>query len=63
MAYTRDKALDTHKDYKENITNWPELGLKEQYIDCLNLAYKLKQIRYHQNATNLERNDFKQKIN
>ena len=33
MAYTRDQALDTHKDYKENITNW------EYYIRSYNGGY------------------------
>ena len=30
MAYTRDKALETHTDYKENVTSW------EYYIRSYN---------------------------
>ena len=33
MAYTKDQALDTHKDYKENINQW------EYYIRSYNGGY------------------------
>ena len=33
MAYTKDQATDTHKDYKENINNY------EYYIRSYNGGY------------------------
>ena len=33
MAYTRDQALETHKDYSETINNW------EYYIRSYNGGY------------------------
>ena len=56
MAYTRDKALDTHKDYKENITNW------EYYIRSFNGGYDYM-IGQYLNRYNLELdNEFNQRL-
>ena len=33
MAYSRDEAFETHKDYKENVNQW------EYYIRSFNVGY------------------------
>ena len=56
MAYTRDQALDTHKDYKENITNW------EYYIRSYNGGYDYM-VGQYLNRYNLELdNEFNQRL-
>ena len=40
MAYTRDKALDTHKDYKENIEYIGSLFLLVSTILAIYTGYK-----------------------
>ena len=56
MAYTKDQALDTHKDYKETITNW------EYYIRSYNGGYDYT-IGQYLNRYNLELdNEFNQRL-
>ena len=47
MAYTRDDAYDTHKDYKENVNRW------EYYIRSYNGGYDYT-IGQYLNRYNLE---------
>ena len=47
MAYTRDQALDTHKDYSETVNNW------EYYIRSYNGGYDYM-IGQYLNRYNLE---------
>ena len=56
MAYTRDQALDTHKDYSETINNW------EYYIRSYNGGYDYM-IGQYLNRYNLELdNEFNQRL-
>ncbi len=56
MAYSRDEALDTHKDYKETIMNW------EYYIRSYNGGYDYTLGQYL-NRYNLELdNEFNQRL-
>ena len=56
MAYTRNKALETHTDYKENITNW------EYYIRSYNGGWDYMTGQYL-NRYNLELdNEFNQRL-
>ena len=56
MAYDKDQALDTHKDYKENISNW------EYYIRSYNGGYDYK-VGQYLNRYNLELdNEFNQRL-
>jgi len=56
MAHTRDKALETHKDYKENITNW------EYYIRSFNGGFDYM-VGQYLNRYNLELdNEFNQRL-
>jgi len=56
VAYTKDQALDTHKDYKETITNW------EYYIRSYNGGYDYT-IGQYLNRYNLELdNEFNQRL-
>ena len=47
MAYTRDQAIDTHKDYSETINNW------EYYIRSYNGGYDYM-VGQYLNRYNLE---------
>ena len=40
MAYSRDTALNVHKDYKENVSNW------EYYIRSYNGGYDYTLCQY-----------------
>ena len=56
MAYSKDQVLDTHKDYKENISNW------EYYIRSYNGGYDYM-IGQYLNRYNLELdNEFNQRL-
>jgi len=56
MAYTREQALDTHKDYKETVTNW------EYFIRSYNGGYDYMTGQYL-NRYNLELdNEFNQRL-
>ena len=56
MAYTRQQALDTHKDYKETVNNW------EYYIRSYNGGYDYMLGQYL-NRYNLELdNEFNQRL-
>tara|TARA_R100001440_G_scaffold44339_2_gene64110 strand:- start:1961 stop:3376 length:1416 start_codon:yes stop_codon:yes gene_type:complete len=56
MAYSRNQALDTHKDYQENITNW------EYYIRSYNGGYDYM-VGQYLNRYNLELdNEFNQRL-
>ena len=56
MAYTKDQALDTHKDYKETVNNW------EYYIRSYNGGYDYTLGQYL-NRYNLELdNEFNQRL-
>ena len=56
MAYTKDQATDTHKDYKENINNY------EYYIRSYNGGYDYTLGQYL-NRYNLELdNEFNQRL-
>ena len=56
MAYTRDQALDTHKDYSETVNNW------EYYIRSYNGGYDYM-IGQYLNRYNLELdNEFNQRL-
>ena len=56
MAYTKDQALDTHKDYKETVKNW------EYYIRSYNGGYDYMLGQYL-NRYNLELdNEFNQRL-
>ncbi len=56
MAYTRDSALETHIDYKENVTNW------EYFIRSYNGGYDYM-IGQYLNRYNLELdNEFNQRL-
>ena len=56
MAYTRDKALETHRDYKESINNW------EYYIRSYNGGWDYMAGQYL-NRYNLELdNEFNQRL-
>ena len=56
MAYTRDQALDTHKDYSETVNNW------EYYIRSYNGGYDYM-VGQYLNRYNLELdNEFNQRI-
>ena len=56
MAYTRDQALTTHKDYQETINNW------EYYIRSYNGGYDYM-IGQYLNRYNLELdNEFNQRL-
>ena len=56
MAYTKDQALDTHKDYKETVNNW------EYFIRSYNGGYEYTLGQYL-NRYNLELdNEFNQRL-
>ncbi len=56
MAYTRDKALETHTDYKQNVTSW------EYYIRSYNGGWDYMSGQYL-NRYNLELdNEFSQRL-
>ena len=56
MAYTRDDAYDTHKDYKENVNRW------EYYIRSYNGGYDYT-IGQYLNRYNLELdNEYNQRL-
>ena len=56
MAYDKDQALDTHKDFKENISNW------EYFIRSYNGGYDYK-VGQYLNRYNLELdNEFNQRL-
>ena len=56
MAYTKDQALDTHKDYSETVNNW------EYYIRSYNGGYDYM-VGQYLNRYNLELdNEFNQRI-
>ena len=56
MAYSKDEALDTHKDYRETITNW------EYFIRSYNGGYDYT-IGQYLNRYNLELdNEFNQRL-
>jgi hypothetical protein len=56
MAYNRQEVLDTHKDYKENVTNW------EYYIRSYNGGYDYM-VGQYLNRYNLELdNEFNQRL-
>ena len=56
MAYSKDQIIDTHKDFKEAITNW------EYYIRSYNGGYDY-QIGQYLNRYNLELdNEFNQRL-
>ena len=56
MAYSRDEAFETHKDYKENVSNW------EYYIRSYNGGYDYTLGQYL-NRYNLELdNEFNQRL-
>jgi hypothetical protein len=56
MAYTRDQAIDTHKDYSETINNW------EYYIRSYNGGYDYM-VGQYLNRYNLELdNEFNQRL-
>ena len=56
MAYTRDQATDTHKDFQENISNW------EYYIRSYNGGYDYM-VGQYLNRYNLELdNEFNQRL-
>ena len=56
MAYNRQEVLDTHKDYKENVTNW------EYYIRSYNGVYDYM-VGQYLNRYNLELdNEFNQRL-
>ena len=56
MAYSRDTAIDVHKDYKENVSNW------EYYIRSYNGGYDYTLGQYL-NRYNLELdNEFNQRL-
>ena len=56
MAYSRDEALDTHKDYKENVNQW------EYYIRSFNGGYDYTLGQYL-NRYNLELdNEYNQRL-
>ena len=56
MAYTREQALDTHKDYKENVNHW------EYFIRSYNGGFDY-QVGQYLNRYNLELdNEFNQRL-
>jgi tRNA U54 and U55 pseudouridine synthase Pus10 len=56
MAYTRNEALDTHKDYSEAVSNW------EYYIRSYNGGYDYM-VGQYLNRYNLELdNEFNQRL-
>ena len=56
MAYSRDDAYDTHKDYKENVNRW------EYYIRSYNGGYDYT-IGQYLNRYNLELdNEYNQRL-